>query len=187
MDRERNCRENSRIHHSVIFTFVAIAVMTGLSPCWSLGRRALIRTCPTRSTATALAVGEATHSRATATARTPRRFLLAQNQLRRGDGVPVFHARTHKANPIGVVLRHRPGRWPDPATGTARRLRWRRQVTEEALKRGTRSAGGATYTGTRGDTYGVFSGGGSASTTDVSACAWPSKPSNPNCGGGNRR
>jgi len=48
-------------------------------------------------------------------------------------------------------------------------------------------AGGATYTGTRGDTYGVFSGGGSASTTDVSACAWPSKPSNPNCGGGNRR
>ena len=48
-------------------------------------------------------------------------------------------------------------------------------------------AGGATYTGTQGDTYGVFSGGGSASAADVSACAWPSKPSNPNCGGGNRR
>jgi hypothetical protein len=48
-------------------------------------------------------------------------------------------------------------------------------------------AGGATYTGTQGDTYGVFSGGGSASTADVSACAWPSKPSNPNCGGGNRQ
>jgi hypothetical protein len=52
---------------------------------------------------------------------------------------------------------------------------------------GWAGAGGATYTGTQGDTYGVFSGGGSASTTDVSACAWPSKPSNPNCGGGNRR
>jgi hypothetical protein len=48
-------------------------------------------------------------------------------------------------------------------------------------------AGGATYTGTQGDTYGVFSGGGSASSVDVSACAWPSKPANPNCGGGNRR
>jgi hypothetical protein len=47
-------------------------------------------------------------------------------------------------------------------------------------------AGGATYTGTKGDTYGVFSGGGSASSADVSACAWPSKPANPNCGGGNR-
>jgi hypothetical protein len=48
-------------------------------------------------------------------------------------------------------------------------------------------AGGATYTGTQGDTYGVFSGGGSGSTTDVSACAWPSKPANPNCGGGIRQ
>jgi hypothetical protein len=47
--------------------------------------------------------------------------------------------------------------------------------------------GGATYTGTRGDTYGVFTGGGSGSTTDVNACAWPSKPSNTNCGDGNRR
>jgi hypothetical protein len=48
-------------------------------------------------------------------------------------------------------------------------------------------AGGATYTATQGDIYGVFSGGGSASSADVSACAWPSKPSNPNCGGGIRR
>ena len=48
-------------------------------------------------------------------------------------------------------------------------------------------AGGATYTGTQGDTYGVFSGGGAGSTTDVSACAWPSKPANPNCGGGARQ
>jgi hypothetical protein len=52
---------------------------------------------------------------------------------------------------------------------------------------GWAGAGGATYTATQGDTYGVFSGGGSASTADVSACAWPSKPSNPNCGGGNRQ
>jgi hypothetical protein len=48
-------------------------------------------------------------------------------------------------------------------------------------------AGGATYTATQGDTYGVFGGGGSATTADVSACAWPSKPVNPNCGGGVRK
>lgn len=52
---------------------------------------------------------------------------------------------------------------------------------------GWAGAGGATYTATQGDTYGVFSGGGSASTADVSACAWPSKPLNPNCGGGVRK
>ena len=52
---------------------------------------------------------------------------------------------------------------------------------------GWQGAGGATYTAPQGDTYGVFSGGGSGSTTDVSACAWPSKPSNPNCGGGNKQ
>ena len=46
--------------------------------------------------------------------------------------------------------------------------------------------GGATYTATQGNTYGVFSGGGSGGTTDVKACAWPSKPASPNCGGGNR-
>jgi hypothetical protein len=42
--------------------------------------------------------------------------------------------------------------------------------------------GGATYTGTNGATYGVFTGGGYGSTTDVDACAWPAKPSNSNCG-----
>jgi hypothetical protein len=52
---------------------------------------------------------------------------------------------------------------------------------------GWAGAGGATYTATQADTYGVFSGGGSASTADISACAWPSKPVNPNCGGGVRK
>ena len=52
---------------------------------------------------------------------------------------------------------------------------------------GWQGAGGATYTASQGDTYGVFSGGGSGSAADVSACAWPSKPANPNCGGGNRQ
>jgi hypothetical protein len=47
---------------------------------------------------------------------------------------------------------------------------------------GWEGAGGATYTGTRGDSYGVFSGGGARSNTDVSACAWPSKPANSSCG-----
>jgi hypothetical protein len=47
--------------------------------------------------------------------------------------------------------------------------------------------GGATYTATQGDTYGVFGGGGNANTTDVGACAWPAKPANPNCGGSNHQ
>lgn len=47
------------------------------------------------------------------------------------------------------------------------------------------ATGGATYTGTQGGTYGVFSGGGGRdNVTDINACAWPSKPANPNCGGG---
>ncbi len=49
---------------------------------------------------------------------------------------------------------------------------------------GWQGSGGATYTATQGDTYGVFSGGGPAANADVNACAWPSKPANPNCGGG---
>ena len=51
---------------------------------------------------------------------------------------------------------------------------------------GWQGAGSATYTATRGTTYGVFSGGGNGDRTDLQACAWPSKPANPNCGGGNR-
>jgi hypothetical protein len=47
---------------------------------------------------------------------------------------------------------------------------------------GSGAGGGATYTGTNGNTYGVFSGGGYGGTTDVDACAWPAKPANPNCG-----
>jgi hypothetical protein len=41
--------------------------------------------------------------------------------------------------------------------------------------------GGATYTGTHGDAYGVFDGGGFNTTTYVDVCAWPAKPANPNC------
>jgi hypothetical protein len=44
-------------------------------------------------------------------------------------------------------------------------------------------AGGATYTATHGTTYGVFGGGGTDSSADVSACAWPARPASPNCGG----
>jgi hypothetical protein len=42
--------------------------------------------------------------------------------------------------------------------------------------------GGSTYTGSNGGVYGVFSGGGYGSRTDINACAWPAQPSNPNCG-----
>lgn len=47
---------------------------------------------------------------------------------------------------------------------------------------GGRGGGGATLTGTHGSTYGVFAGGGYGNTTDVKACAWPSKPASTNCG-----
>ncbi|WP_029108643.1 hypothetical protein [Mycobacterium sp. URHD0025] len=46
--------------------------------------------------------------------------------------------------------------------------------------------GGATYTGTHGDAYGVFDGGGYASTTYIDICAWPAKPANPDCSRGDR-
>ena len=52
---------------------------------------------------------------------------------------------------------------------------------------GRYGGGGATYTATQGDNYGVFTGGGYGGITDVDACAWPSKPANTNCGSGNRR
>lgn len=41
--------------------------------------------------------------------------------------------------------------------------------------------GGATYTGTNNDAYGVFTGGGYGSTTDINACVWPTKPSETDC------
>ncbi|WP_253867061.1 hypothetical protein [Mycobacterium asiaticum] len=52
---------------------------------------------------------------------------------------------------------------------------------------GRGGGGGATYTATRGAAYGVFTGGGFGSATDVNACAWQSKPANTNCGGDNRQ
>ena len=48
-------------------------------------------------------------------------------------------------------------------------------------------SGGATYTGTHGDAFGVFDGGGFNTTTYIDVCAWPSKPANPNCGGSNHQ
>jgi hypothetical protein len=41
---------------------------------------------------------------------------------------------------------------------------------------------GATFTGTNGAAYGVFTGGGHGTTTDIQACAWPAMPSNTHCG-----
>lgn len=43
------------------------------------------------------------------------------------------------------------------------------------------AGGGATYTGTNGEAYGVFDGGGYQDKTWIDVCAWPSKPANPNC------
>lgn len=47
---------------------------------------------------------------------------------------------------------------------------------------GGNGGGGATYSGTNGTVYGVFTGGGYGDTTHIQACAWPSKPANPECG-----
>jgi hypothetical protein len=46
--------------------------------------------------------------------------------------------------------------------------------------------GGATYTGTNGNAYGVFDGGGFNTSTFIDVCAWPAKPANPNCPRGER-
>jgi hypothetical protein len=47
---------------------------------------------------------------------------------------------------------------------------------------GNQGGGGATYTGTNGSAYGVFTGGGYGNNTDINACAWQSKPSDTSCG-----
>ena len=47
---------------------------------------------------------------------------------------------------------------------------------------GGAGGGGATYTASNGTAFGVFTGGGYGSTTDVDACAWPAQPANADCG-----
>ncbi|SPM42151.1 hypothetical protein MNAB215_4370 [Mycobacterium numidiamassiliense] len=47
---------------------------------------------------------------------------------------------------------------------------------------GGSGGGGATYTATNGNAFGMFNGGGWGGTTDIDACAWPSKPSDTSCG-----
>lgn len=46
---------------------------------------------------------------------------------------------------------------------------------------GGAGGGGATYTGTHGDAYGVFDGGGFEKNTYIDVCTWPAKPADPNC------
>jgi hypothetical protein len=46
--------------------------------------------------------------------------------------------------------------------------------------------GGATYTASNGNAFGVFTGGGYGGTTDIDACAWPSRPANTDCGHSDR-
>ena len=62
-------------------------------------------------------------------------------------------------------------------------MRWSVSVQSSG---GGGGGGGATFTGINGNAYGVFTGGGYGSTTDVDACAWPSQPANTDCGRGNR-
>ncbi|MDV3127980.1 hypothetical protein M1247_23895 [Mycobacterium sp. 21AC1] len=59
-------------------------------------------------------------------------------------------------------------------------------VTTIVSSGGGEGGGGATFTGTHGEAYGVFDGGGFASTTFIDVCAWPTKPADPNCSRGER-
>ena len=61
------------------------------------------------------------------------------------------------------------------------------EVTTIVSSGGGQGGGGATYTGTRGDAYGVFDGGGYKTTTYIDVCTWPTKPANPNCQRGSGR
>jgi hypothetical protein len=51
---------------------------------------------------------------------------------------------------------------------------------------GDEGGGGATYTGTKGEAYGVFDGGGPSATTYIDVCTWPLKPADTNCARGGR-
>jgi hypothetical protein len=65
-------------------------------------------------------------------------------------------------------------------------LQGKRWTVTVVASGGWQGSGGATYTASQGGTYGVFTGGENEATADVHACVWPSKPANPNCGGGTK-
>lgn len=46
---------------------------------------------------------------------------------------------------------------------------------------GGNGGGGAYYSGTKGEAFGVFTGGGYENTTDIRSCVWASKPADPSC------
>lgn len=46
---------------------------------------------------------------------------------------------------------------------------------------GGADGGGATYTARNGNAFGVFTGGGFGSATDIDACVWPSAPADKDC------
>ncbi|BBZ33706.1 hypothetical protein [Mycolicibacterium confluentis] len=62
------------------------------------------------------------------------------------------------------------------------------QVTVITTSEGGKDSGGggAVFTGTLGDAYGVIDGGGYEDKTFVDVCAWPSKPAKPVCDRGGR-
>jgi hypothetical protein len=72
-----------------------------------------------------------------------------------------------------------PGDVMDSYKSALQGLGWNLTVANSS---GGHGGGGATFTGTNGSAYGVFTGGGYGTTTDIQACAWPTKPSNTHCG-----
>ena len=57
-------------------------------------------------------------------------------------------------------------------------------ITAVTSHGGDHSGGGATFTGTLGEAYGVFDGGGYTTTTYIDVCTWPKKPADPECARG---
>lgn len=160
------------------YTLAAAAIAIGLvaSACSSSPNSATKTSSPATATSPATAMSPAT-SPATAT------------QLQSLIPTPANTQRTDGPNSIpdnGIHLHFLVnGAANDVLNAYKTALQGKGWAVTVVASGGWGATGGATYTGTQGGTYGVFSGGGGRdNVTDINACAWPSKPANPNCGGG---
>jgi hypothetical protein len=151
----------------------AIAVGLTASACNSSSESAAATTTPTTTTSATAAATTTT----AAPAGTDLQSLLptpAQTQQTKGpnqigdNGIHMFYAVTGAPNDVLNAYK-------SALEGKG----W--QVMTIVTSAGGSGGGGATYTGTNGDAYGVFDGGGYNTSTYIDVCTWPSKPANPNC------
>ncbi len=166
----------------VTYVLSAIAISTGLvaAACSSSSQSKTATSSPTtaRETSSATSSPATTAAPATTTGGTAdlQSLIVAPANTQRTDGPdPVQENGIHEhflvnGSPVQVMDSYKTG-----LEGKG----WSLTVQNSG---GGGGGGGATYTGTNGSAYGVFTGGGYGDTTDVNACAWPSKPSNTDCG-----